>query len=259
MIQISQDILSNWFTADTVKPDRQLSRTIRDNPSWKHKTVPSQQALHRTLFGCDSIYSHYKGERPAGQVNYAAHITHKSLDVIKDKINKTPKFIVEVGSFIGYSAKVLADYVKAENGQVLCIDTWCGDINMWLMKEFSEYMHKQDGNPKLYDRFMHNIIDWGISSYVTPLRVSSIVGARMLKVLNFDIDLVYLDSAHEAGETFFELSLYFDLLNKNGVIFGDDFTFFPAVGNDVKEFCRVHGLEYFMLPDNDTWAIQKTK
>ena len=48
---------------------------------------------------------------------------------------------------------------------------------------------------------------------VIPLRVSSIVGARMLKVLNYEIDFVYVDSAHEAGETFMELMLYHDVLH----------------------------------------------
>ena len=257
MKQINEKILNNWFTSSTVEPDRQLRRVIEDNTEWKNKRSPSQSELHQILFGCDSVYSNYQGLKPNNKVDYRTHISHKSLDVISERINKVPKFIVEVGSYIGHSAKVLADYIKTENGQVLCIDTWCGDINMWLLKDFSQHMNKQDGNPKLYDRFMHNIIDWKLTDHITPLRVSSIVGARMLKVLNFDIDVVYLDSAHEAGETFFELSLYFDLLNKNGVIFGDDFKVFPAVRKDVKEFCRVHDLEYFMLPDRGTWAIQK--
>jgi predicted O-methyltransferase YrrM len=258
MKSIDETLINNWFTASTIQPDNQLNGVIKDNPQWNNRRTPSQTELHQTLFGCDSVYNNYRGLKPGNDVPTIPHISHASLNAISKIINKPPRFIVEVGSFIGASARVLAEYVKDSDGQVLCVDTWCGDINMWLMRVFDKYMLKQDGDPKLYDRFMHNMIDWGITNYVTPLRVSSVVGARMLKVLNFDIDVIYLDSAHEAGETFLELSLYYDVLNNNGVIFGDDFDNFPAVCNDVKEFCRVNGLEYFMLPDPQTWAIYKS-
>jgi len=60
----------------------------------------------------------------------------------------------------------------------------------------------------------------------------------MLAVLKYKIDIVYLDSAHEAGETFMELNLYYDLLKKGGVIFGDDYKVFPAVRKDVDLFSK---------------------
>jgi hypothetical protein len=44
--------------------------------------------------------------------------------------------------------------VKSANGVLMCIDTWCGDINMWLMDEFHKTMNKEDGNPKIYDFFI---------------------------------------------------------------------------------------------------------
>jgi predicted O-methyltransferase YrrM len=259
MNKISQQSMARWFTSKTEADQCRtgLKKVISRHPEWRTKRIPTQKELHKILFGCDSIFPNFKSPKPTPNVNYNAHISDKSLNFISEKIGKKPQFMVEVGSFIGHSARILAEYIKGVNGHVLCIDTWCGDINMWLLDEFNNHMLKQDGHPKLYDRFMHNIIDWDLTKNVTPLQVSSIVGARMLKVLNFSIDVIYLDSAHEAGETFMELCLYYELLNEGGVIFGDDFNLFPAVGKDVEEFCRAHDVNYFMLPDKDTWAIQK--
>ena len=256
-MRISQNSLSRWFTADT-EMDAQLRGVVHQNPAWSRRRVPTQVELHRTLFRCDSIYVNYRAPKPKGECPYTAHISKKSLDQISRLRGSKPKFCIEVGSFLGHSARVLANYISGQRGgHLLCIDTWCGDINMWLMDFFVEHMRKEDGQPKLYDRFMHNIIGWNLQKHVTPLRVSSIVGARMLKVLNYDIDLIYLDSAHEAGETFLELSLYFDVLSKNGFLFGDDYSLFPAVGRDVDEFCRIHDLELLLLTDHDTWGVHK--
>jgi hypothetical protein len=147
--------------------------------------------------------------------------------------------------------------VKSANGVLLCVDTWCGDINMWLIDRFHTTMNKEDGNPKLYDLFISNMISNNLTDTVIPLRISSIVGARMLKVLNYDIDFVYLDSAHEAGETFMELMLYHDILKNKGILFGDDYYGFPAVKYDVDLFCKNFNYELFFTGDGDTWIIQK--
>jgi hypothetical protein len=39
---------------------------------------------------------------------------------------------VEVGSFIGNSALLLGSFIKQRGGLLLCVDTFLGDINMWL-------------------------------------------------------------------------------------------------------------------------------
>ena len=139
----------------------------------------------------------------------------------------------------------------------MCVDTWCGDINMWLLEIFDSTMVKSDGNPKLFERFMQNMIQAGLTETVIPFRVSSVVAARTLKVLNYIIDFVYLDSAHECGETFMELSLYHDILRDGGVILGDDYTGFPAVKHDLDLFCKVYGYKLQFTGDGETWIIVK--
>ena len=39
--------------------------------------------------------------------------------------------------------------------------------------------------------------------------------------VQYTVDAIYLDSAHEFGETFFELMLFWEVLKPGGVLFGD--------------------------------------
>ena len=190
------DTFNLWFNSDT-KADSQLQNVITTNNF--EKKIPTYNDISQTLFNCISIYDNYIIPQNFHNIEAKpeyAHFTQKTIDIILSKLDKQPLFGIEVGSFIGSSSLLLGNMMKKNNGVLLCIDTWCGDINMWLMPRFQEYMNKNDGNPKLYDLFMVNIMNNNLKENVIPLRVSSIVGARMLKVLNYEIDFVYLDSFH---------------------------------------------------------------
>ena len=252
---ISEETFNKWFSA-TTNADKQLQQIIQQN---KFKRIqPTYKDISNTLFRCDNIYSNYKTPKNLQPCTmYSSHIGSKTISQIKEQLGYDPKFGVEVGSFIGCSAKILGNMMHENHGILLCVDTWCGDINMWLMSRFHETMNKTDGNPKIYDIFMNNMIKNNLTNTVIPLRVSSIVGARMLKVLNYEIDFVYIDSAHEAGETFMELMLYHDILRNGGVIFGDDYKDFPAVKHDLDLFCKHYNYSLIFTGDKDTWIIKK--
>lgn len=244
-----------WFSSST-DADVQLKNVILKNDF--SKKIPTYNEISNTLFHCNNMYMNYDiPENINSPMEYPAHITKNTTDKIIEMLGYYPKFGIEVGSFIGSSAIILGNMLKENKGVLLCIDTWCGDINMWLMTEFANTMNKKDGNPKIYDLFIINVINHNLTNHVIPLRVSSIVGARMLKVLNYEIDFIYVDSAHEAGETFMELMLYHDILKNKGVLFGDDYYGFPAVKYDVDLFCRYFNYTLFFTGDGDTWMIQK--
>jgi hypothetical protein len=251
----TDDTFARWFSA-TTNADSQLKKVIQTNNF--NRKVPTFKEISNTLFKCDNPYNNYVVPKNIVKpMGYSAHIGKKTTDHITKMLGHVPTFGVEVGSFIGGSALILGGMLSRNNGTLLCIDTWCGDINMWLMTKFHETMNKTDGNPKLYDLFMQNMIRNNLTNSVIPLRVSSVVGARMLKVLNYEIDFVYIDSAHEAGETFMELMLYHDVVKKGGVIFGDDYHGFPAVKYDVDLFCKHFGYKLTFTGDKDTWIIKK--
>lgn len=251
---ITPDVLELWFSS-TTKADAQLQSVI-DTKKFE-EVYPSFKDINNHLFRCDNLYTNYVVPELKDSMAYPAHIGVATLNALKNLLGRMPRFGVEVGSFIGSSATFLGNYMKRFDGVLLCIDTWCGDTNMWLMDRFHTQMGKDDGNPKIYDYFMKRMIEEDLTDTVIPFRVSSIVGARALKVLKYKIDFVYLDSAHEAGETFMELMLYHDLLASGGVLFGDDYHGFPAVKHDVDLFCKVHKYTLTFSGDGDTWLIKK--
>ena len=257
--------LPRWMSAST-EADEQLQSVMRSRRF--ERKYPERAEIMRTLFGVDDVYAHQprggRGVGPRPVRSPATHFGAKTLRMIDEALDRPARSVVEVGSFIGASARALAAWLRSKAGAeqaakptLICVDTWCGDINMWLHPRFAGLMDKRGGDPGLYRNFISNIVYANAQDIVTPLRVSSIVGARMLKVLNYIVDVVYIDASHEAGETFMELSLYYDLVRPGGVVFGDDYHGFPAVKRDVDLFCEVKGCALRFTGDNDTWIIQK--
>lgn len=56
-------------------------------------------------------------------MGYPSHIGRKTTDAIRRVLGQEPKVGVEVGSFIGSSAKILGSMMKENGGLLLCIDT----------------------------------------------------------------------------------------------------------------------------------------
>ena len=251
---INEDVLKNWFSSKTLA-DPQLKRFIDSNDLPRIK--PTFKDICNRLFGCDNPYHSYTPELLPAPMPYTPHIGPKTLQAIEHALGRKPSFGIEVGSFIGSSATVIGSWMRETGGTLLCVDPWCGDINMWLLNNFAATMRKVDGNPTIFSYFMNAMFNSGLIETVVPFRVTSVVAARTLKVLNYDIDFVYLDSAHECGETFLELALYYDLLPPGGVIFGDDYVMFPAVKHDLDLFCKIQGCQLLFTGERDTWMIQK--
>lgn len=251
---LEEDVFKKWFSAST-DPDRQLAEFIIEHDF--QRTTPAFKDISMQLFRCDNPYKNFTQSTNNQPLEYAAHIGTETLSKLEVALGGKPKLAIEVGSFIGSSAQVLGRWLQQSKGTLICVDTWCGDINMWLRSEFAKTMDNTDGNPKIFDHFMQNMINSDLTSTVIPFRTSSIVAAKTLRVLNWNIDLVYLDSAHEYGETFLELSLFYDLLEPGGVLFGDDYSGFPAVKHDVDLFCKIKNIDLVFTGERDTWFIKK--
>jgi len=251
---INDDVLRNWFSAKTLA-DPQLAHFINSNDLIR--TKPTFKDVCNRLFGCSNPYHGYQPRLLPSPLPYRAHIGPRTLGAIEGALGRRPAFGIEVGSFIGNSATILGTWMRETNGALMCVDPWCGDINMWLLSNFAGTMRKADADPVIFHYFMNAMFNAGLTETVIPFRVTSVVAARTLKVLNYEIDFVYLDSAHECGETFLELSLYYDILSPGGVLFGDDYSMFPAVKHDLDLFCRIHGLQLGFTGEGETWLIRK--
>jgi hypothetical protein len=115
------------------------------------------------------------------------------------------------------------------------------------------------GYPTLYRKFLSNMHNHHLERVVYPFALPSIVAARVLTDFNWRVDLIYIDSAHELGETLVELTLYYALLRPGGLLMGDDYEGFPAVAHDVQLFALCKNATVVRLPNlpNGQWLIHK--
>ena len=163
-----------------------------------------------------------------------------------------PSYIVEFGSMLGGSAIKMADVIekKGLKAEVVCIDPFVGDINMWDWEKDAEwkFLRLTDGVPTIYKRFLANCQQHGHEHRILPINTTTMIGAGLLhrlaeqRRIHGMPNYVYLDSAHLPEETFMELKASWALLPDGGVLFGDDWSW-PAVRTDVERFSQAVGSE----------------
>lgn len=206
-----------------------------------------------TLFRRHDVYENYKPIQLSKiTTTYNAHISiETTVPLLLEMLDYVPSFGIEVGSFIGNSTVVLGNMLRTNaNGSVLiCIDTWCGDTGTWFTDEFNV------NSDVLYHYFMNNIIANSLTNTVIPLRMCSVVAARMLKLLIHEIDFVYIDCINEPVVSITELTLYHDILKDRGVLFGYGYDLYPSLKRDIDLLCETHNYELKL--SGHLWFIKK--
>lgn len=135
-----------------------------------------------------------------------------------------PQIVIEVGSWLGCSTRFLAETIDPK-GHVYAIDTWRGSVE-----------HQKDPRLKdLYQIFLSNIKQAGLTEKITPLRMESLEAAR---ALNLRGDLIYIDASHDTKSVYNDIIAWEKHLSDKGVLCGDDWkwaTVRIAVNNAAKE------------------------
>ena len=167
--------------------------------------------------------------------------------------NIEPTYIVECGSMLGGSAIKMAEILKKNNKttEIICIDPFTGDVNMWDWEKKGgtgnggwRFLRLENGIPTIYKRFLANCKYSGFENKILPINTTTSVGIKLLQRLfkknriNILPNYIYLDSAHEKDETFFELSLCWNCLINNSILFGDDWGW-KEVREDVIKFSNI--------------------
>ena len=172
-----------------------------------------------------------------------------------------PTFLVEVGSWKGGSALRIADAavtatpVGSPPPCLLCIDTWLGDGGGWLDRcvGWRAGLLLERGLPRVFWQFVANVRRR--ANVIFPWPLASLTALRALQHLTIDgaipeADFVYLDAAHEKGETLIELTRAFDLLRVGGVLVGDDLDW-HAVHSDLLLFCASRSADLVPCEEDD--------
>lgn len=208
--------------------------------------------LTEMLYGGDAqLGEPYLGyDNPFGRsvdMRYAwTQVTENILDQAHALLGSKLRFVVEVGSFMGKSSVLIAEWLRRrEEGTkkvpLLCIDTWTGDLGMTLGHIYRDKIAKRHGMPTLYHTWLLNVIASNNTERILPLVAPSLLAARVLDFSRLAADIIYLDSAHEQQETFLELAAYWPALRPGGLLIGDDFNW-KAVSHDVQLFARTYNL-----------------
>ena len=158
-------------------------------------------------------------------------------------------FWLEAGSFVGNSATVtaaVAAHLCFEQLSFIAIDPFTGDAGMWMYPKnlFGHYDFlrlSELGRATIHERFLANVLAAGASPMVLPIVLPAVTGMRLLQrllnthALSSRPQVIYLDSAHEEGETMLELQAAWELLQPGGILCGDDWGW-RGVRHDVMAF-----------------------
>lgn len=177
---------------------------------------------------------------------------------------KPPWLVIEVGAFIGSGAKhVWADLARQKFGDgsdgqrlVLCADTFQGALTMRLGSH-RNVIGSANGFFNIGTLFLRRMVSEGLHDTVYPLPFHSLGVARLIYLLGYKVDVVYLDSAHELGETLVELFMFWQLLRPGGVLVGDD-EYFEAVRHDRSVFAECHNVTWESF-GRGQWMIRKQR
>lgn len=179
-----------------------------------------------------------------------------------------PKFIIEIGSWLGASAIHMArliverdmddDYYSRPDLEIVCVDTWLGSEEFWYdFDDDTRYgtLRLSHGYPLVYYTFLQNVKELGFAREITPFPATSAIAANVFKHYEIKADLIYVDGSHEYHDVLRDLQDYWSILRDGGIMFGDDFFTFVEVGKAVIQFCSENNLVYEHTERQ--WIIRK--
>ncbi len=137
----------------------------------------------------------------------------------------TPLRVLEIGSWVGFSALTWAEAIRTyvpQKGSLLCVDPWEPYLAEAEVAQHDNYrgMHYGASLDIAYSVFRHNI---AVGS--GPIRVDHFRG-RSRDVLPYlagnQFDIVFIDGAHGHNDVTFDISQARRLVKDGGFICGDD-------------------------------------
>lgn len=214
--------------------------------------------LRKSLYKGVNIYEDFNWEEYPNTLSPGSMPANELLQAFI--LQQNPSLIIEVGSFLGYSAVGMTKSMISQNklGVTICVDTWMGGADHWG----DDRIKRKNGYPTFYYNFLSNICHAGLQNSILPIALPSNTAANILyKVFEVDgikADTIYIDGSHEPLDVFYDCMNYWELLKDGGIIFGDDWTC-EGVVQGVNEFCLHKEINNIEIHSNGVhWFIKKT-
>lgn len=152
--------------------------------------------------------------------------------------------IIEIGSWMGLSAVVMADALKrrgAKTARIVCVDTWRGSPE-----------HKGSAllaNDGLYRQFVHNVTAAGAAEIITSVRGASVDVAAQWP--DQSADLIWIDGDHSYEAVTADIAAWWRVVKPTGRILGHDAAPESGVQRALESFARRRSLAFTVtLPPN---------
>ena len=223
-------------------------RSRRDTDS---ETVENQVLIQDNEQSFQQLALKYPwpSEKPDVPVQQQGWCDEPNQKMLSSLLNGPIKIIVEIGSWLGNSARFILE--SAPQANMICVDHWFGS------KEHleSEHEHIRKIIPTLYETFLVNL--WDYRSRLVPLRTDSIRGLHEIHRSGVKPDLIYIDASHDYHNVFEDVKTALDLF-PNSVICGDDWHY-EDVRRAVGELAQEYGKKIIAGGDRVWWFEQGTQ
>lgn len=145
-----------------------------------------------------------------------------------------PELVVEIGTWMGGSARTMAKLMKEHNidGEIVCIDTFLGSYEHWNRSSY--LMPLVHGRPDIYEQFLSNTVHEELVQWITPFPVDSLNGYWVLRHAGIRPDMVYIDAGHDYESVSLDINRWHDILKPGGVLVLDD-AHHPPVQKAVRQ------------------------
>lgn len=146
---------------------------------------------------------------------------------------------IEIGSWLGCSTRHIASLLQ-KNGTLYAVDTWQGSIEHYEHQEFAVML------PTLYDQFLSNIIHAQLTNIVIPIRIDSLKATDFFDQKLDNVDLIYIDAAHDTESVLLDIEAYWPFVKNNGgILCGDDW-WWDTVKAAVRFFAQANNLALYV-------------
>lgn len=154
-------------------------------------------------------------------------------DVYKRIYDELPdgSTLVEVGSFTGRSASMMASMIKDGRKYIdfYCVDRWTIDPKKGYQKNIME--GKGDD---VYALFKENLEKKGLFAQVKPIKKASVEAAKEFN--DKSLDAVFIDAGHEYEDVIADIKAWYPKVKDGGIIAGHDYSHkFPGVVKAVNK------------------------
>lgn len=220
------------------------------------------QKIKKLLHGDLDVYENFNYTDYENTLSPGSMPANELLQAIVQQ--EKPSLIIEVGSFLGWSAWGMSSEMKELNpdGITICVDSWMGGADHWEEATFNvkSRIKRKNGYPTFYYNFLANMCYANMQETIIPFAYPSITAASILQRVfeknRLAADMIYIDGSHEYWDVILDLTNYYPLAKRGGLIFGDDWTC-SGVRNAVNDFVQQNNLQLEVHPNQVHWFVRK--